>query len=62
MTIVTIDNLIFHRIAEANKNNEDIIDIRQAMTEGKQSLDYLKLHYYSVYDEVLYYKDRLMIP
>ena len=57
-----MDDPIFYRIAEANKNDEDIVDMRQAITEGKQSLGYLKLHHYSVYNEVLYYKDRLMVP
>ena len=61
MTIVTMNDPIFYRIAKANKNDKDIIDMRQAITEGKQSLGYLKLHYYSVHNEVLYYKDRLMV-
>ena len=62
ITISAVEDPIFHRIAEANRTNEDIADMRQAITEGKQSLGFLKLQYYTVHNGVLYYKNRLIVP
>ena len=43
VTVLAVEDPIFHRIAEANRTDEDIADMRQAITEGKQSLGFLKL-------------------
>ena len=61
-TASAIDDPIFHRIAEANRTDEECSEIRDAITDGKEKLRGIILAKCSINDGVLYHKDRLWVP
>lgn len=61
-TIQAIDDPIYHRVLEANKNDEYCSEIRDAIAEGKLKFKRITLSKCSVMDGILYHQDRLWVP
>ena len=57
-----IDDPIFHRVAEANKEDEFCTEIRTAIADGLPKYKGITLNKCSVHDGVLYHLDRLWVP
>ena len=55
----TINDPIFYRVANINKNNEECSKIREAVIRDKKKLNNITLIKYLVDKGILYYKDRL---
>ena len=60
--VAAIDDPLFHRVAEENKNDEDLSELRQAIAKGKEKLHNISLPKCSVDDGILYHKKRLWVP
>ena len=61
-TLNAINNPIFNKVANINKNNEECSKIREAIIRGKEKLNSITLAKYLVDEGILYYKDRLWVP
>ena len=59
--VAAIDDPLFHRVAEGNKNDEDLSEIRQAIADGKEKLHGISLSKCSVDNGILYHKERLWV-
>ncbi len=60
--IEAIDDPIYHRISQTNKEDELCSEIRDAMLEQKEKIHGITLSKCSVQDGVLFHKDRLWVP
>ena len=58
-SVNAINDLIFYRVAEANKKDELYNEIRVAIVDGQVKYKGIILSKYSVNKNVLYYLDRL---
>ena len=59
ININTINDFIFYRIAEINKNNELYIEIRVVITSDEVKYKDIILSKYFVIKNILYYLNRL---